>query len=95
MDSLLLNEMKDACVAYAGVKGWSLLLTIRPRVDFWREAAWWPKMVDFIREYPISESTFDTWDRFSKENCNLDNEDLVASFKTYAIYYLGTQILQC
>jgi hypothetical protein len=94
MATLLLNEMKDACMAHAVAKGWSLLLIIRPRVDFWKEAAWWPEMVDFIRAYPIHESTFDTWDRFSKENCSLDKADAVAAFKTYAIHYLGIQILR-
>ena len=95
MATLLLDEMKDACMAHAVAKGWSLLLIIRPRVDFWKEAAWWPEMVDFIRAYPIDESTFDTWDRFSKEHSGVDKStDAVAAFKTYATDYLGIQILQ-
>jgi len=94
MDSLL-NEMKAACITHATAKGWSLLLIIRPRVDFWKEAAWWPEMIDFIREYPIDESVFDTWDEFSKEHTGVDTStNAVETFKTYAIGYLGYQILR-
>ncbi len=95
MASLLLNEMKAACITHATAKGWSLLLIIRPRVDFWKEAAWWPEMIDFIREYPIDESVFDTWDEFSKEHTGVDTStNVVETFKTYAIGYLGFQILR-
>jgi hypothetical protein len=95
MASLLLNEMRDACITHATAKGWSLLLIIRPRVDFWKEASWWPKMIDFIREYPIDESVFDTWDAFSKEHTGVDTSiNAVETFKMYAIGYLGFQILR-
>jgi len=94
MATLLLNEMKAACITHATAKGWSLLLIIRPRVDFWKEAAWWPEMVDFIREYPLDESVFDTWDEFSREHTGVNTSNAVETFRTYAIEYLGYTILR-
>lgn len=92
MDTLL--TLRNDCIDYANSKGWSLLLIIEPRVDFWRETTWWPEMVEFIHAYPISEQGFDTWDRFCKRTAIENTSDPVSAFKAYAIEYLGVQILR-
>jgi hypothetical protein len=95
MAELMLDKMRVACREHAIAKGWSLLLTIHPRVDFWKETTWWPMMIDFIREYPIDETVFDTWDKFSKEHTGVDTSiNAVETFRTYAIGYLGFQVLR-
>jgi len=92
--------MTAACLAHAEKNGWNVHFNIAERKNYWKDAAWWPDMANFIMRYKVDKEMINQWGLFDKMDTGIVAVSGVSSypsdliFKQHAVAYLRSERLR-
>ena len=92
-----MKTMTAACLAHAEKNGWNVHFNIAERQNYWKDAAWWPDMANFIMRYKVDKEMINQWGLFDKMDTGItvsapSQSDLL--FKQHTIAYLRSERLR-